>query len=73
MYAHNASYLVKHSDLGTKNFHQNLPKNCSKSTKMVTAACKFPKIFWESMPQDPPRAFLILNMLQNNFAGKNYA
>ena len=38
---------------------------------MATTACKFPKIFRGSMPPDPPRASFILNMLQNDFAGKN--
>ena len=72
MYEQNALYFVKHSDLEAKKFNQNLPKNCSKSTEMATAVCKFSKIFWGSMPPDPPRAFFILNMLSNS-AGKNYA
>ena len=53
-----------------KKIRQNLPKNCLKSTKMVTTVCKLSKIFRGSMPPDPPRAFFILNMLQNDSAGK---
>ena len=37
---------------------------------MTNTACKFFKKFRGSMPPDPPRAFLIFNMLQNNFAEK---
>ena len=48
----------KHSDLGAKIFKQNLPKNYSKSAKMATTVFKFSKIFRESMPPEPPKAFL---------------
>ena len=40
-----------------KKFKQNLPQNCSRSTKMAITVCKFPKIFQGSMPPDPPRTF----------------
>ena len=56
-----------------KIFKQNLPKNCSKSTKMATTVRKFSKTFRESMPLDPPTAFFILIMLQKISAGKKYA
>ena len=45
-------YLVKHSDLGAKNLKQNLPKSCSKSTKIATPHyliqnfIPLTKIFW---------------------------
>ena len=68
--------FVKHIWLNTQilgqKTKQNLPKNCSKSSKMATSVCKCSKIFRGSMPPDPPRAFFILNMLQNNSAGKNF-
>ena len=41
-----------------KNFNQNAPENCSRSTKMATTVCKFSKISGGNMPPDPPRAFL---------------
>ena len=53
----NASYLAKNSELGSNKFEQNLSKNYSKSTKIAITACKFSKIFRESIPPDPPRAF----------------
>ena len=57
-----------------KKFKQNLPENCSKSTKMAIVVCKFSKFFWESIPPVLPGAvFLFLNFLQINSAGKNYA
>ena len=37
---------------------------------MATTIRKFSKIFRGSMPPAPPRVFFILNMLQNNSAGK---
>ena len=65
----NASYLVKHSDLGAKNL--NKIKNCSKSAKMATTLYTFSKMFRASVPPDPPRSFFIPNMLQNNSAEKS--
>ena len=47
-----------------KKFKQNLTKNCSKNTKMVTTVCKLSKIFRGSIAPDPPRAFFILKMQQ---------
>ena len=35
-----------------KKFKQNLPENYSKSTKITITACKFSKIFRESIPPD---------------------
>ena len=56
-----------------KNFKQNLPKNCSRSTKMATTVRKFSEVFRGRMNPYPPRAFFILYVLQNNSAGKKYA
>ena len=41
-----------------KKFKQNLPKICSKSTKMVTTVCKFSKIIRGSMSPDRLEPFL---------------
>ena len=38
---------------------------------MATTVSKFSKIFRGNMPPDPPTAFFILNVLQNNSARKN--
>ena len=51
----NASYLMKHSDLGAKSL-----KNCSKGTKIASTACKFSKIFWGSMLPNPQEPFSFL-------------
>ena len=64
-------YLVKHSELGSKNLNTILPENDLKSTKIAVAACKFSQIFLGSMPPDPPRAFLCLNQLQIISAEQN--
>ena len=53
-----------------KKFKQNLPKTCSKSTKIATTIRKFSKFFRGSKPPDLPRAFFILNLLHNNSAEK---
>ena len=56
-----------------KNFKQNLLKNCSKSTEVLKWPLQnvnFQKFSGGACPQNPPRAFFILNMLQNNSAGK---
>ena len=57
----NASYLVRHSKLGPKNM-TNFPygTNCSKSTKMAIAVCKFSKIFRGSMPSDSPKVVFVI-------------
>ena len=39
---------------------------------MATTVCTFSKNFPGEHAPEPPRAFFILNMLQNNSAGKNY-
>ena len=54
-----------------KKFHQNLVGNCSKSTKLAIAACKFKKFFRGSMPPDPLEPFLFLNQLQISSTEKN--
>ena len=64
MYEQNASYLVKHSDLGAKKLKKNLPKNCSKISEIATTVCKFPKNFRESMLPDPKEPYFILGMLK---------
>ena len=53
----------------SKQFKQNLPRNCSKSAKMATAACKFSKFSGGACPRTP-RAFFIVNILQNNSSRK---
>ena len=70
MYQQNVSYLVEHSDLGTKNLNEILPDNCLKNTKMATTVSKFSKIFRGSMSPDQLRTFFILKMLQNNLTEK---
>ena len=40
-----------------KKFKQILPENYSKNTKIAITACKFSKIYWVSMPPDPPLVF----------------
>ena len=69
----NASYLVKHSEIGSKKFKQNLPENYSKSTKVTITACQFSNYLWGSMPTDPQKLFvsLKLNQLQICSAEKN--
>ena len=64
----NASYLVRHSDLGAKNFIEIF-------LKIVLKVLKWPRQYvnFQRVPLDPPRVFLILNMLQNKFDGKNCA
>ena len=59
-----ASYLAKHSELGSKNFKQNLPENYSKNTKIAITACKFLKFLRGSMPPNPLKIFLFLNQFQ---------
>ena len=54
-----------------KKFKHNLPENYSTSTKIAITACKLSKIFWGSMPPDPPKFFLSLHQLQINSAEKN--
>ena len=61
----NASCLVKQSGLRGKQLKQNLPKNCSKSTKMATTACKFSKIYWGSMSPDSIEPFLFSICFKN--------
>ena len=46
-----------------KKFKQDFPKKDPKSAKMATTVRKFSKIFRESMPPDPFKAFFILNIL----------
>ena len=72
MYEQNASYLVKHSnsqDLGTKILHKICLKIVPKVLKWPQQQVDFQN-FLGSIPQNPPRAFFILNMLQNDFAKK---
>ena len=54
-----------------KKFKQNLLENDSKRTKIAIAACKFSKNFRESMPPDPPTAFLVSQSASNQFCQKN--
>ena len=44
---------------------QNSAENYSKSTKIAIPACKFSKIFRESMPPDPPAAFPVSQSASN--------
>ena len=60
-----ASYLAKHSKLGSKNVKKNLPKNYSKSTKITITACTFSQFFRGSMFPNPPRAFLVSQSASN--------
>ena len=46
-------------------FKQNLCENYLKSTKITITACKFSKIFWGSIPPDPPRAFRVSQSASN--------
>ena len=54
-----------------KKFKQNLPKNCSKNTKMAFAVYKLLNIFRRACPRTPLKPFLFLNLLQIYPAGKN--
>ena len=40
---------------------------------MATTVCKFSKIFWGSMPPDPPRAIFILNINQIKIKSSLYS
>ena len=68
MFEQNASYLVKHSDLGAKNLHKICLKIVQEVLKLATTVSKFSKIFRSSTPPDPPYSLFILNMLQINSA-----
>ena len=61
----NASSLVKHSKLGAKNLNKICPK-------IVQKVLKWPLQYLNFQVEHVPRAFFILNMLQNNSAEKNY-
>ena len=65
----NASYLAKHSKLGS-NIQKNLPENYTKSTKIAITAWKFLKFFGRACPRTPLEPFLFLNQLQITYAEK---
>ena len=71
MYEQNASYLVKHLELGAKNLNKICLKIIQKILKWPLQYVNFKKYSGEACPRTP-RAFFILKMLQNNSAGKNY-
>ena len=66
-----ASYLAKHSELGSKNFQQNLAENYSKSIKIAFTACKFLIFFGGSMPPHPHEAFFVSQSVSNECCRKN--
>ena len=49
----------------------NLLQNYSKVTEIAITACKLSKIFRESMPPNPPIAFLVSSLASNYFCRKN--
>ena len=51
-YTNKMRYIWETLRFRGKKFKQSLRKNCSKSTKMATAVCKFLKSFQGSMPPD---------------------
>ena len=53
-----------------KKFRQSLPEKCSKSTKIAIAACNISKIFWGSIPSDPPKAFSVFQSASISSAEK---
>ena len=70
----NALYLVKTLKIRGQNYKQSLSENCSESTKMAIAVCKFSKNFRGSMPPYPHKSFLLLNLLKICLKKeKNYA
>ena len=64
----NTSYLVKHIRISGKKILQNLPKNCSKSTKIAIAIRKFLKFSGGVCPQTNQERFLFHDLLQDNSA-----
>ena len=70
MCAPNASYLAKHSESGSKILNKICLRIIQKSLQIAITACKFSKIFRESMPPHPPRAFLVSQSFSNLFYRK---
>ena len=58
-----ASYLAKHSELGSQNLKQNLSEIYAITTKIAIVACKFSKILRGACPKTPLEFFLFLNQL----------
>ena len=73
MCAPNASYLAKHSESGSKSLNKICLRIIQKALQITITACKFSKIFRESMPPDPPRAFLVSQSFSNLFCRKKNA
>ena len=72
----NASYLAKHSELGSKTLNKIYLKITQKALLIAIAACKFPKNFPGSMPPDPLSFFLVSQSASNLYCRKkcgNYA
>ena len=63
-------YLVKHSESGSKNLNKICLRIIQKALQIAITACKFSKFFRESMPPDPPRAFLVSQSFSNLFCRK---
>ena len=67
----NASYLAKHSELGSKNLNKICQKITQKALILAITACKFSKIFRGSIcPRTPLEHFLYLNQFQTCSAEK---
>ena len=69
MHEQNASYLVKHSDLGAKNFNKISLKIVQKILKWPLQFVNFQKISGRACPRTP-RSYFNLKMLQNDSAEK---
>ena len=66
----NASYLAKHSELGSKSLNKIFVKIIQKALKTDYSKEIF-KFLGGSMPPDPLKPFLFLNQLQTSSAQKN--
>ena len=56
-----------------QNYKQNLPKNCSKSTKMAITVSNFQICFGRACPRTSQESFLLLKLLEINSDEKNNA
>ena len=63
MYEQNASYLMKHSELGAKNSNKICLKIVQKVLKWPLRYVNFQKFSGEHMSPDPLEAFLILRYM----------
>ena len=70
MYEQNASYLLQHSELGSKNFNKIWLKFVQKVLKWPLQYVNFQKFSGGACLRTPLQPFFILNMLENNSAEK---